>query len=228
MLRWTLPALTLSMAAAQPAFAAPAATTVIDAQLAKLALASVTTGEVDENAIATKATRLAVAPIAFPLAVDIAFVASPKTANPIAYRFGPFEVTSPDTASLVGATDAASPQHFSAMMRAFPEIDALVMVEAPGTYDDRANLSLGRMIHEADIATIVPARGSVRSGAVDLFMAGTRRIIEEGAEFAVHSWRDDEGREASDYAHDRRRTAPISNIIARSAWVRAKPAPFTT
>lgn len=117
-------------------------------------------------------------------------------------RYGPFRVVAPDRVEMVGATDQATPEQFAAMLRDFPSIRRIDMVDCPGTHDDRANLKLGRMIRAAGLATHVPADGSVRSGAVDLFLAGRERVIANGAEFAVHSWRDVHGREARDYAPD--------------------------
>ena len=55
------------------------------------------------------------------------------------------------------------------------------------------------MIHRAGIATDVPPGGSVRSGAVELFLAGAQRRAAPSAEFAVHSWRDADGLEARDF-----------------------------
>jgi hypothetical protein len=103
-------------------------------------------------------------------------------------------------AALVGITDEASPRQFAAMLRDFPQIATLEMIECPGTFDDRANLELGRMIRSAGLGTHVPKGGSVRSGAVELFLAGAERQIDDGARFAVHAWEDDSGRQASDYA----------------------------
>ena len=114
--------------------------------------------------------------------------------------FGPFRVLDAGRAALVGATDAATPRDFARMLLAFPGLRALEMIECPGTSDDTANLRLGRMIRRAGLDTHVPARGSVRSGAVELFLAGKRRSAEPGAEFAVHSWQDVDGREADDVA----------------------------
>jgi hypothetical protein len=96
------------------------------------------------------------------------------------------------------------------LLRDFPGIRQIDMVECPGTHDDIANLKLGRMIRASGIATFVPANGSVRSGAVDLFLAGQERRIDNGAEFAVHSWRDRQGREARDFAAD---AAPNRNYL---------------
>jgi hypothetical protein len=114
--------------------------------------------------------------------------------------YGPFRVLGRTRAALVDVTDARSPAAFAAMMSAFPQIALLEMVECPGTEDDRANLRLGRMIRAAGIATWVPAGGSVRSGGVELFLAGVERRADPGAEFAVHAWIDVDGREAGDYA----------------------------
>jgi hypothetical protein len=116
--------------------------------------------------------------------------------------YGPFRLLDEHTASLVGATDATSPVWFAAMLRDHPQIATLRFVECPGTHDDRANLELGRMIRAAGIAVHVPEGGSVRSGAVDLALAGTSLTIEDGAEFAVHAWLDEDGYQATDYAAD--------------------------
>lgn len=127
---------------------------------------------------------------------------SPAEAPSGIARFGPFRVLDVTHAALVGVTDAHSPAQFAAMLRAWPQIARIEMIECPGTEDDHANLALGRMIHAHGLVTHVPAGGSVRSGAVELFLAGARRVAESGAEFAVHSWEDENGREAADYPED--------------------------
>lgn len=116
--------------------------------------------------------------------------------------FGPFRVLDDGRAALVDATDGASPAQFAAMLRAYPAIAVLEMVECPGTEDDRANLKLGRMLHARGIATHVPDGGSVRSGGVELFLAGVHHTAAPRAEFAVHAWADEDGREPGDYAAD--------------------------
>ena len=115
-------------------------------------------------------------------------------------QYGPFRVLDDRRVALVGETDATTPGYFRAMMRDFPDLEQLDMVECPGTRDDRATLQVGRMIRAAGLVTHVPAVGSVRSGAVELFLAGVERDIAQGAEFAVHSWMDAYGREADDFA----------------------------
>jgi len=121
-------------------------------------------------------------------------------------RFGPFAVIDGSHAALVAETDSLSPADFAAMLRAWPGIRTLELVDCPGTVDDTANLRLGRMIRAAGIATDVPAGGSVRSGAVELFLAGTHRSAAPDAEFAVHAWLDEEGRQPQDFGPD----APVN------------------
>ena len=116
--------------------------------------------------------------------------------------YGPFRVVDSDRAALVGVTDERSPAAFQAMLAAYPGIRVLELVECPGTEEDRANLRLGRMIRARGIDTHVPRGGSVRSGAVELFLAGVHRRAEPGAEFAVHAWADEDGREPKDYPRD--------------------------
>jgi hypothetical protein len=116
--------------------------------------------------------------------------------------YGPFRVIDAGHAALVDATDAQSPGQFAQMLKDYPAIGVIEMIECPGTEDDLANLRLGRMIREKGIATHVPAGGSVRSGGVELFLAGAHRYADPGAEFAVHSWIDESGLEPDDYAAD--------------------------
>jgi hypothetical protein len=129
-------------------------------------------------------------------------VASRDPAVPDGAAYGPFRVLDETRAALVDATDAASPGEFQAMLRDHPGIAAIEMIECPGTDDDTANLALGRLNRAAGVSTHVPGNGSVRSGAVELFLAGRTRLIDDGAEFAVHSWRDSDGREPGDFAAD--------------------------
>lgn len=121
-------------------------------------------------------------------------------------RFGPFVVLDGAHAALVGATDGRTPLRFVRMLQAFPAIRVIELVECPGTVDDTANLRLGRMIRARGLVTDVPSGGSVRSGAVELFLAGAERHAAPDAVFAVHSWQDDIGRQPQDFAAD----APVN------------------
>ncbi|APG62295.1 hypothetical protein LPB140_05160 [Sphingorhabdus lutea] len=120
--------------------------------------------------------------------------------KPISKSYGPFYMVTGNRAILNGEVDSYSPALFAAMLRDYPALKQIDMVECGGTVDDEANLALARMIRKAGITTFVPAGGSVRSGGVELFLAGAARKADPKAEFAVHSWRDEDGMEADDFA----------------------------
>lgn len=130
------------------------------------------------------------------------FVALPRADVKGIASFGPFEVLDNGRAALVAETDSYSPDDFRRMLRAYPGIRVLEMADCPGTMDDTANLRLGRMIRAHGLATHVPEHGSVRSGAVELFLAGASRSAAPDASFVVHSWIDEDGREPDDFAAD--------------------------
>lgn len=155
---------------------------------------------------------------------------------PAGGAYGPFRVVDDVHAALEGVTDETSDADFAAMMRDHPGIATIEMVDCPGTEDDRVNLRLGRMIRARGIATHVPADGFVASGAVELYLAGVRRSAEPGAEFAVHSWEDDTGREPADYAPDAPRNRAyldyyramgMSEGQARSFYAMTNSVPFS-
>jgi len=137
---------------------------------------------------------------AVPFAPPAVYPAAPE-ASAVA-QYGPFVVLDDSRAAIVGSTDSASTRAFDAMLRDFPRLAVLEFIDAPGTSNDIANLAVGRRIRAAGLTTHVPRGGSVRSGAVELFLAGAHKVVDEGAQFAVHSWLDNYGREPDDFPAD--------------------------
>ncbi len=125
--------------------------------------------------------------------------------QPTGAQFGPFTVVDEHTVEMRGATDADSPAQFRAMIARNPDIRLIRMIDCAGTLDDEANFAVARMIRARGINTFVPNTGSIRSGGVELFVAGARHAAEPGAEFGVHSWRDEDGNEAG--------TAPANDPV---------------
>lgn len=129
----------------------------------------------------------------------VKITAPAKTLLPPLERAGQFELIAEDTISFSGEVDSHSPENFARMLKHNPAVTTLELHDVAGTIDDIANFRLARMIRNAGITIYVPSYGSVRSGGIELFAAGARRIAEPGAEFLVHSWQDDAGYEAGDY-----------------------------
>ena len=134
---------------------------------------------------------------------EVALVADAITPSRAALAsYGPFHLVSADTVEMIGTVDSATPRQFAALLAAHPAVRRLVMVDCPGSVDEAANHVLARAVRRAGLETMVPDGGSVRSGAVDLFLAGVRRRAALSAEFGVHSWRDEDGYEARDFPAD--------------------------
>jgi hypothetical protein len=117
-------------------------------------------------------------------------------------QFGPFTIVNATEAHLNGVIDTSTPNKFRQMLVVYPKIRRISMIDCPGTENDDANLEVARMIRRAGINTHVPADGSIRSGGVELFLAGLHRTYEKGAQFGVHSWIDDDGLQARDVPAD--------------------------
>ena len=159
-----------------------------------------------------------------------------KPSRPRLMSYGPFRLVDETRAAMVGVTDEGTPAAFEAMLRDNPGIATIELIDCPGTEDDRANLRLGHMIRARGLATHVPANGWVASGAVDLFLAGTRRSADPSARFAVHSWEDYTGRGPQDYAPDAPknrayldyyRTMGMNEFDARAFYAMTNATPFS-
>lgn len=83
-----------------------------------------------------------------------------------------------------------------------PDVNTLVFKRMPGTKDTIANTALARFIRRKGLSTHLEGDSMIASGAVDLFIAGTRRTMECGARIGVHSWGSKMGYGAKDVKID--------------------------
>ncbi|WP_216599656.1 hypothetical protein [Vibrio sp. 03-59-1] len=95
-----------------------------------------------------------------------------------------------DIAKVTGVVCDGTPSAFSKMLAANSNIKTLSLINIDGSADDDANLQLGRLIRQSGVTTSIGKTGHVASGGTDLFLAGTKRRLVEGARVGVHSWSD--------------------------------------
>ncbi len=98
-----------------------------------------------------------------------------------------FEVQG-DTAFVDGTSTSRSQNAVRRLLRDNPQVTRLVFRSMPGTVDVTTNYHLARTIREAGLTTELTAGSRIASGAVDLFLAGERRIVACGAMIGVHAW----------------------------------------
>ena len=99
---------------------------------------------------------------------------------------------------IAGDLNAATPGKIKRVLAANPGVTTLVLTAMPGSMDDEALFPFARWIRSRGLNTHLTSRSVISSGAVDLFLAGTRRTMEKGAMLGVHSWSDGD-RQASDF-----------------------------
>lgn len=104
-----------------------------------------------------------------------------------------------DTAATVnGVLGKTAHKRFEKMLIEHPGVHTLILENVPGSMNDEYNMQTGRLVREKSLTTEVRSYSKVASGGVDLFCAGKKRIIENGAMLGVHSWSEGK-KEATDY-----------------------------
>ena len=93
-----------------------------------------------------------------------------------------------DTAYGHGGTNSMSVAQVARFLDDNPDLETLVLGYMPGTSDADMNLRIARDIRRRGMHTHLTKRSYIASGAVDLFLAGTKRTMECGARIGVHSW----------------------------------------
>ncbi|OLQ88479.1 alpha/beta hydrolase [Vibrio panuliri] len=96
-------------------------------------------------------------------------------------------------ATLSGVVCDGSPDAFTDMMDENPNITDLLFKSIDGSADDEANIELAYMVREAKLNSQIRHNGHIASGGTDLFLAGVKRSVEEGAKIGVHSWAGSDG-----------------------------------
>ncbi|MEE9347637.1 MAG: hypothetical protein V3U82_05545 [Robiginitomaculum sp.] len=87
-----------------------------------------------------------------------------------------------------GVTDGRSIADMKRFTRDNPAVKTLVLKSMGGTHDSLANLRIARHFRASGLAMHLEGDSYIASGAVDLFLSGTRRTMECGARIGVHSW----------------------------------------
>lgn len=67
-------------------------------------------------------------------------------------------------------------------------VHTILFEEIEGSVNDDINVETGRLIRKAGYTTALNTNSKIYSGGVDLFCAGKKRTIKNGAKLGVHSW----------------------------------------
>lgn len=103
-------------------------------------------------------------------------------------RYGIFNVQNDTTITMNGTIGGRTDNHFNKLIENYPNIKWIELGNCPGSKNDEVNLIVAKQIHDLGINTRVFSDSEIASGAVDLFLAGNKRIVQEGSQIGVHSW----------------------------------------
>lgn len=90
-----------------------------------------------------------------------------------------------ETIYLSGSINDDTAAGFAAVREANPKANRLVILEADGLSGSPATMAFGRAVRAAGFSTHLRNDSVISGGAVDAFIGGTRRTMEEGAIIAV-------------------------------------------
>lgn len=93
-----------------------------------------------------------------------------------------------NSANLKGIICSGSPAAFKEMLSQHKNITTLNFINIDGSINDDANLQLAYAVRNNRLNSSISSTGSIASGGTDLFIAGVKRTVEEGASIGVHSW----------------------------------------
>ena len=91
-------------------------------------------------------------------------------------------------AYLSGVLGTVTYAQVKGLIQDHPEVKTLILTKVSGSVNDAVNMHTGRLLREHGFTTKVLADSDIASGGVDLFCAGSQRIVEQGAKIGVHSW----------------------------------------
>lgn len=91
-------------------------------------------------------------------------------------------------AHLYGTLGTTFYMQLQALLKDHTEVDTLVFDDVQGSMNDDINLHSARLFRESKLTALMPANGQAYSGGVDLYLAGHKRLYEDGGILGVHSW----------------------------------------
>jgi len=89
---------------------------------------------------------------------------------------------------LIGST---TPSVVQDLINNHPAVTTIIMHTGPGSENDDANLEASMLIYNHGYKMYLPDNGFIASGAVDMFLAGSIRVVDATYDpVGVHSWSD--------------------------------------
>jgi hypothetical protein len=90
-----------------------------------------------------------------------------------------------------GIIDGTTPKVVQDLIDKFPQVTTIVMLACPGSENDEANLKASLLLRKRGYKMYLPKGAFIGSGAVDMFLLGSQRVIDATYKsVGVHAWSD--------------------------------------
>ncbi len=140
-------------------------------------------------------------------------------------QFGIFKVINDTSVELNGTINSASLNNFNALIKAYPNVRTINMVNCDGSSDDEVNLRLSKLVYDRETSIHINDNGSIASGGTDFFLAGTSRTKGNNTRIGVHSWSDGSN-EATDFAVGHANHLPYINYYVSIGFTQEQAEAF--
>lgn len=147
---------------------------------------------------------------ALPLAVLGLLFGGGEEGGSVDGDFGIFSVLNNTAVTMNGEINERTQNDFNDLLEEFPDLNLIILEDCPGSADDDTNLAVSRQIHQQGIRTHLRGDSLIESGAVDLYLAGTKRTMDNVAtvKVGVHAWADQDDTPATDFPMDSQEHQP--------------------
>lgn len=105
-------------------------------------------------------------------------------------RYGPFYVLNDTTVVMNGDMGSRIKVQFDKLIDKYPNIKLIKMEQCPGSRDDETMFEAAIKLKQLNINTHLSENAQIESGAVDFYLAGSKRTREPGSKIGVHAWSD--------------------------------------
>ena len=104
-------------------------------------------------------------------------------------NYGIFTVLNDNTTiKMDGVIKSRSLKDLQHLIKNFPNVSLIKIVNCGGSMDDEINLQLSTLVNRNALNTHLLDNAEIASGGVDFFLAGTKRTRGQNTKIGVHSW----------------------------------------
>ena len=113
--------------------------------------------------------------------------------------YGQYELQADNSVTLTGSINANSETDLKDLLSDHTDVSKLVILSCTATQLAEETINTATLIRDNNLHTHLDENATISRGGLDIFLAGTKRTKDEGAQIGVGAWRDASGNIATDF-----------------------------